>query len=83
MAHCLSINFLSIKLTLLLLLWLQEEVGFETQEASLKASKVADSKGAPYSPPKNDDDAEVDYPSQDGAQGDNSDLQALIAEFLS
>ncbi|XP_015648362.1 methionine aminopeptidase 2A isoform X2 [Oryza sativa Japonica Group] len=46
----------------------KEEVGFETQEASLKASKVADSKGAPYSPPENDDDAEVDYPSQDGAQ---------------
>uniref|UniRef100_A0A0E0LXI2 Methionine aminopeptidase 2 n=1 Tax=Oryza punctata TaxID=4537 RepID=A0A0E0LXI2_ORYPU len=46
----------------------KEEVNFETQEASLKAGKVADSKGAPYSPPEDDDDAEGDCPSQDGAQ---------------
>uniref|UniRef100_A0A0E0AYC9 Methionine aminopeptidase 2 n=1 Tax=Oryza glumipatula TaxID=40148 RepID=A0A0E0AYC9_9ORYZ len=46
----------------------KEDVSFETQDTSLKAGKVADGKGAPYSPPEDDDDAEGDCPFQDGAQ---------------
>ena len=54
----------------------------ESDVTSSKEHKVADSNagvpGAQSSPPEDDDDG----PSEDGAAGDSSTLQVIIAEFL-
>jgi hypothetical protein len=60
---------------------LNKAASVESDVTSSKEPKVADSNGATpgaqSSPPEDDDDG----PSEDGAAGDGSTLQALIAEF--
>ena len=59
---------------------------FFLQENMIKEGKAANSNGAvpaaQSSPPEDDDEAQADGASQDGAPGGNSALQVLFPKFL-
>lgn len=59
---------------------------FFPQKNLIKENEAANSNGAvpasQSSPPEDDDEAQPDGASQDGAQGDNSAMQILFPKFL-